>query len=68
MNFFSNNSASVKRARKLAWKDDETFKDRKVDDAFDADWFHEITQDFITARKVDYSFKYEWSGTGKWTN
>ncbi len=68
MNFFSNNSASVKRARKLAWKDDETFKDRKVDDAFDADWFYKITQDFRTARKVDYSFKYEWSGTGKWTN
>ena len=66
MNFFSDNSNAATRARKLAWKGDDNFKNHDPWDAFDMDWFTKVKQDFKVGRHVDYSFKYDWQGTGKW--
>jgi len=66
MNFFSDNSNAATRARKLAWKGDENFKNHDPWNAFDIDWFNKVKQDFKVGREVDYSFKYDWQGTGKW--
>ena len=66
MNFFSDNSNAASRARKLAWKDDDKFKNRDPWNAFDMDWFNKVKEDFKVGREVDYSFKYNWQGKGKW--
>ena len=33
---------------------------------FDIDWFTKVKQDFKVGREMDYSFKYDWQGSGKW--
>lgn len=66
VNFYSNNSNSATRARKLAWKGDERFKDRDPWDAFNMEDFDQQKQDFVKIRNTDLSFEHAWQGSGKW--
>ena len=66
VNFYSNNSNSAVRARKLAWKGDERFKGRDPWDAFSVEDFDQQKQDFMKIRNTDLSFEHAWQGSGKW--
>ena len=65
MDFTRDNSNSVVRARKLAWKGTDKAK-RDPYDAFDLDTFKEHEREFLQTRNIDFSFKYAWQGKGKW--
>ena len=67
MDFTRDNSNSVIRARKLAWKGDEKYKGRDPYSATDLNVFRQHERDFLRARNIDFSFKYDWQGSGKWT-
>jgi hypothetical protein len=66
VNFYSDNSNAATRARRLAWKGDDKFKDRDPWDAFDVDTFTKEKQEFLKIRNLDLSFNHSWNGTGKW--
>jgi radical SAM superfamily enzyme YgiQ (UPF0313 family) len=65
--FSKDNSNSAIRARKLAWRGDETKKDLDPYNAFKEDELWNLSKDFINVRQLDFSFTYDWQGTGKWT-
>jgi hypothetical protein len=65
MDFTRDNSNSVVRARKLAWKGTDKAKQDPYN-AFDLNTFRRHERDFLLARNMDFSFKYEWQGKGKW--
>jgi hypothetical protein len=66
MNFYSDNSNASTRARKLAWKGDDSKKHKDPWNAFDAIEFNKLKEVFKEYRSIDFSFKYAWQGTGKW--
>lgn len=66
VNFFTDNSNSAIRARKLAWKGDERFKDRDPWNAFDPNEFEIHKTEFKEIRNLDLSFSHEWKGKGHW--
>ena len=65
--FSKDNSNSAVRARKLAWRGDEDKKDLDPYNAFNEEDLWSLSKDFINARQLDFSFTYDWQGTGKWT-
>jgi hypothetical protein len=65
MDFTRDNSNSVVRARKLAWKGTDKAKADPYN-AFDLITFKRHERDFLLARNMDFSFKHEWQGKGKW--
>ena len=65
MDFTRDNSNSVVRARKLAWKGTDHAK-RDPYNAFDLNTFKKHERDFLLARNIDFSFKHKWQGKGKW--
>ena len=66
MDFTRDNSNSVIRARKLAWKGTDKAK-RDPYNAYDVDTFTQHEKDFLVTRNLDFSFEYDWKGEGKWT-
>ena len=65
MDFTRDNSNSVVRARKLAWKGTEKAKQDPYN-AFDLNTFKRHERDFLMHRNLNFSFKYAWQGKGKW--
>jgi len=66
MNFYGDNSNAATRARKLAWKGDDNKKHKDPWNAFDAIEFNKLKKVFKEYRSIDFSFKYDWQGMGKW--
>jgi anaerobic magnesium-protoporphyrin IX monomethyl ester cyclase len=66
MDFTRDNSNAAIRARKLAWKGDDTKKHLNPESAYDREIFKRNEKDFLNIRNLDLSFKYKWQGTGKW--
>lgn len=66
MDFTRDNSNAAIRARKLAWKGDPDKKERDPYHAHDKKVFKEHERMFLKYRNLDLSFKYVWTGTGKW--
>ena len=68
VNFHQEVSSSVVRARRLAWKGQDYYKERDPYKAFDKiEWMNDKNI-FAKWRTHDFSFKYQWKGSGKWTN
>ena len=66
MEFGKDNSNAVIRARKLAWKGDESKKNKDPYNAFDPAVYKDNERNFMRVRNLDLSFKYAWQGKGKW--
>lgn len=65
MEFGKDNSNAAIRARKLAWKG--TDKNKKDPyNAFDQQEYWDKNFYFLKVRNLDFSFKYNWTGSGKW--
>lgn len=64
--FSRDTSNSAVRARKLAWKGDPLKSDLDPTNAWSEEYFWELSKDFVNIRQLDFSFKYDWQGTGKW--
>ena len=65
--FTKDTSNSAVRARKLAWKGDPNKKGLDPHNAWSEEAFWDISEDFIKTRQLDFSFTYDWQGSGKWT-
>jgi len=66
MEFSQHTSNSVVRARKLAWKGDESKKHRDPHNAFDIEEFIRKKEFFHKNRDLDLSFSFDWQGNGSW--
>jgi radical SAM superfamily enzyme YgiQ (UPF0313 family) len=66
MDFTRDNGNAVIRARKLAWKGDADKKGKDPYSAYDKNVFAANEKAFLRTRNLDFSFKYEWKGKGKW--
>ena len=66
MDFTRDNGNAVIRARKLAWKGDPDKKSKDPYSAYDKNVFAANEKAFLRTRNLDFSFKYEWKGKGKW--
>jgi hypothetical protein len=65
MDFTRDNSNAAIRARKLAWKGTEKTKQDPFNASIPIE-FAKNNLEYLTIRELDYSFKYEWQGKGKW--
>tara|TARA_B100002019_G_C21273703_1_gene603878 strand:- start:1605 stop:3767 length:2163 start_codon:yes stop_codon:yes gene_type:complete len=66
MDFTRDNGNAVIRARKLAWKGDADKKGKDPYSAYDKNVFAANEKAFLRTRNLDFSFKYDWKGKGKW--
>jgi radical SAM superfamily enzyme YgiQ (UPF0313 family) len=65
MDFTRDNSNAAVRSRKLAWKGTDK-KNKDPLNAHDPYEFAKQGLEYVAIRELDFSFKYDWKGTGKW--
>ena len=59
-------SSAAVRARKLAWRGDDSKKHRDPYKPYDEDKWNWKKQYYEDHKYLDFSFKKKWQGEGKW--